>query len=74
MPAGYKGARVEVPGKTTDQEFLRGALWPTIRQSVLAHDSQFAFGDPAPFPPGAAMPPGCWVGCQWRQHAAAPVL
>ena len=61
-----------VLGKTTDQEYLRTHLWPTIRQSVLSHDSQFSFGDGRPFPSVGGMPPGCWVGCQWRQHAAPP--
>jgi hypothetical protein len=33
-----------------DQYFLRASLWPTIRQSVLSHDSQFDFFNNEPFP------------------------
>ncbi len=68
----WTALQTRVLGRTTDQEFLRAALWPTIRQSVLVHDSQFAFGPVAPFPVVGTMPPGCWVGCQWHQHARAP--
>jgi hypothetical protein len=34
-----------------DQHFLRQRLWPTVRQSVLAHDSQFSFPGNQAFPP-----------------------
>lgn len=54
-------------GYTADQQFLREALWPTIRQSVLTHDSQFAFGPVRDFPALGRLPPGCWVGCQWTR-------
>jgi tetratricopeptide (TPR) repeat protein len=37
-------------GRTVDQVFLRERAWPTVRQSVLAHDSQFSFRDSQPFP------------------------
>lgn len=57
-------AQQRVLGPTSDQEFLREALWPTIRQSVLVHDSQFSFGG-EDFPSPGTLPPGCWVGCQW---------
>ena len=56
-------------GYTADQLFLRTALWPSIRQSVLAHDSLFAFGEVAAFPSVGGMPAGCWVGCPWHLHA-----
>jgi hypothetical protein len=36
--------------RTADQQFLRERVWPTVRQSVLVHDSQFAFGTSVDFP------------------------
>jgi hypothetical protein len=48
--------------RTLDQCFLREEMWPTIRQSVLVHDSQFAFGDRRDFPPVGRMLPGHHVG------------
>jgi hypothetical protein len=33
-----------------DQYFLRNRIWPTARQSVLSHDSQFTFPGNQPFP------------------------
>lgn len=38
-----------------DQHFLRQRIWPTVRQSVLSHDSQFDFynNTPIPFVEGA---------------------
>ncbi len=53
----------QIIGRTADQEFLREMLWPTIRQSVLTHDSQFAFGERRDFPAVGGLPPDCWVGC-----------
>ncbi len=37
---------------------LSQKMWPTIRQSVLVHDSQFAFGDRRDFPAVGRMLPG----------------
>jgi hypothetical protein len=51
-----------VSHRTLDQCFLREEMWPTIRQSVLAHDSQFAFGNRRDFPAVGRMPPGHHVG------------
>ena len=33
-----------------DQHFLRKRIWPTIKQSLLSHDSQFVFLNNQPFP------------------------
>ncbi|HEY1934395.1 MAG TPA: hypothetical protein VGG99_20495 [Acetobacteraceae bacterium] len=68
LPAirAWFAAQRQVIGRTADQEFLR-SLWPTIRQSVLTHDSVFAFGEPRDFPAVGRLPPGCWVGCDWRK-------
>ena len=54
-----------VAGYTSNQDFLREALWPTICRGVLVHDSQFAFGDRCDFPKLGQLPPGQWVGCDW---------
>ncbi len=48
--------------RTLDQRFLREMLWPTIRQSVLVHDSQFAFGERRDFPKVGRLLPGQTVG------------
>ena len=40
-----------------DQIFLREAVWPTLRQSVLNHDERFGFHGARPFPP---HPPIRW--------------
>lgn len=41
----YLGQRV------VDQHFLRVVIWPTMRQSLLSHDSVFGFYDGQNFPP-----------------------
>jgi hypothetical protein len=64
--AWFAGAR-HVVGHTAGQESLRQVLWPTIRQSVLTHDSQFDFGEHADFPAVGRLPPGWWVGCDWAR-------
>lgn len=48
--------------RTADQNFLREHVWPTVRTSVLVHDSQFAFGERADFPSNGRLPPGQTVG------------
>jgi len=35
----------KVNNKITDQVFLRTAIWPIVRQSVLVHDAHFDFGE-----------------------------
>jgi len=44
--------------RTIDQQFLRECIWPTVRQSVLVHDSQFDFRPCSPFPPLSQLPAG----------------
>ncbi len=39
--------------RIADQLFLRESIWPTVRQSVLAHDSEFSLRDSQPFPTDA---------------------
>ena len=39
--------------RTADQLFLRERVWPTVRQSVLAHDSEFSLRNSQPFPTDA---------------------
>ena len=48
--------------RTLDQQFLRDVMWPTMRQSVLTHDSQFAFDQRRDFPAVGTLPPGHHVG------------
>jgi hypothetical protein len=36
--------------RVVDQHFLRKCIWPTVRQSLLTHDSWFGFLDAKPFP------------------------
>ena len=62
----YLASRTDLAGRTADQEFLRDQVWPTMRASVLTHDSQFAFGDRRDFPEVGRLPPGCYVGCDGR--------
>ncbi|EDT42877.1 hypothetical protein [Burkholderia ambifaria] len=47
----------------TDQYFLRAALWPTVRESILNHDETFGFHDAKPFPD---HPPIRWRATQFR--------
>ena len=49
-------------GRTADQVFLREILWPTIRQSVFIHDSQFSFGARRDFPDVGGLPRGRTIG------------
>ena len=62
----FLASRPGVLTRTADQELLREVLWPTIRASVLCHDSQFSFGDRRNFPACGALPAGQHVGCDWR--------
>lgn len=50
--ANYRGS-----ARFTDQYFLKVALWPTVRQSILNHDEIFAFHHAQPWP---AHPPVRW--------------
>jgi hypothetical protein len=63
----FLASRPGVLNRTADQELLREVLWPTIRTSVLMHDSQFSFGEPRDFSPFTALPAGAHLGCDWRQ-------
>jgi len=55
----YLGQRV------VDQHYLRSHIWPTVRQSVLSHDSVFGFMQGQDFPPHAPHQLGdkFHVGC-----------
>ena len=55
--------------RTADQAFLRERIWPTVRQSVLVHDSEFSLRDSMPFPT-EHVPPEPRVG----QAVAKPVI
>jgi hypothetical protein len=49
-------------GRIADQAFLRAMIWPIIRPSMLAHDSQLAFSDRRDFPRLGQLPPGRSIG------------
>jgi hypothetical protein len=63
----FLASRPGVLNRTADQELLREVLWPTIRTSVLVHDSQFSFGERRDFSPFAALAAGNHLGCDWRR-------
>ncbi len=42
------GAAKKLNNRITDQEFLRGVIWPIVRQDVLVHDSHLGFGEVQP--------------------------
>jgi hypothetical protein len=51
--------------RVVDQHFLRKCVWPTVRQSLLTHDSWFGFLNAQPFPEHSAHGLGeqFHVGC-----------
>lgn len=54
---------ITAPTRTYDQVFLRECFWPTVKQSVLVHDSVFTgvLGS-VPFPAGGKLPPRFHIG------------
>ncbi|SMF85287.1 hypothetical protein SAMN06265365_1634 [Tistlia consotensis] len=48
-----------------DQDLLRIMAWPTVRQSVLIHDSYFPCLGSEPFPALGRLPAGWRVGQTW---------
>jgi hypothetical protein len=50
------------PTSTYDQIFLREMIWPTVRQSVLVHDSLYEVLGGQPFPPYGRLAPNRHVG------------
>ena len=67
----WMNGRAAEPGNTLDHKFAGDQLWPTIRTSVLTHDSQFDFGASVDFPPGFRLPSGCHAGCDARLFLGA---
>lgn len=61
------------PTANLDQWLLRFVAWPTIRRSVLVHDSIHAPEHGEPFPPFATLPPWSHVGQAepWKYRARA---
>jgi hypothetical protein len=63
----YLASRADLLGRTADQEFPRDQVWPSIRTSVMTHDSQFTFG--AARLPGRGPSPGRLLcGLRWQGH------
>lgn len=52
-----------------DQDLLRIMAWPTVRQSVLIHDSYFDCLGSEPFPLLGRLPAGWRVGQTWTGRA-----
>jgi len=48
-------ARYSGSARFTDQYFLKVALWPTVRESLLSHDAIFHFHQAQPWPPHAPV-------------------
>lgn len=55
-------AKVSVPNRHIDQQFLAGVVWPVIRNHVLTHDDLFGALGARPFPPYGRLPKGQHVG------------
>lgn len=48
--------------RTLDQEFLREAVWPTLKQSCCSHDRFFSVLGAQPFPPYGDLPAAQHIG------------
>lgn len=70
LAARFKPFRMNT--RNYDQDFLRMAVWPTVRRSCLTHDGYFDCLDSKPFPPWGRLPPGAHVGQDWRSRALRP--
>jgi hypothetical protein len=46
----YSRQPPRLSARVLDQQWLREYAWPTVRQSVMSHDSAFAFDGGLPFP------------------------
>ncbi len=57
--------------RVVDQHFLRHEVWPTVRQSLLTHDSWFGFLNAQPFPTHAphGLGDNFHVGCNLASAA-----
>ncbi len=54
------------PNLHFDQDLLRVMAWPTVRRSVLVHDSYFDCLGSEPFPAHGRLPAGWRVGQTWN--------
>jgi tetratricopeptide (TPR) repeat protein len=50
------------PTRMVDQAFLGAVVWPTVRQSVLIHDSVYRVFGAQPYPAYGAAPSGGYLG------------
>ncbi|MDB5722313.1 MAG: hypothetical protein JWP15_2931 [Alphaproteobacteria bacterium] len=57
-------------GKTLDQIFLRGEVWPIARQSLTQHDGNFDLREPRRYDPAFLLPAGMHIG--QNEAARAP--
>lgn len=63
-------AKVSVPNRQIDQQFLASLVWPSIRNHTLIHDDLFGVLGARPFPPFGRLPEGQHVGM--NVSAASP--
>ena len=54
------------PTRMIDQQFLSAVIWPTVKQSVLIHDSQFTAHGARPYSNLGPTPPGGYLGAPWK--------
>lgn len=60
--------------RITDQEFLRGKIWPIVRQDVMAHDAHLSFGNPTRFRDEFHLPARFHIGQNDFVHRRARTL
>jgi hypothetical protein len=63
-------ARVSVPNRQIDQQFLASLVWPSIRNHTLIHDDLFGVLGARPFPPFGRLPDRQHVGMNVSAIAA----
>jgi len=61
-------ARVSVPDRHVDQQFLANMVWPSIRDRTLIHDERFGVLGAQPYPPFGTLPEGQHVGMNLSGH------
>jgi len=69
MEEGFRYAGV--PTRVIDQHFLRGKVWPTVKQSCVIHDSLYRLFGAKDFPAYGRLPEGRSLGQnEWALRSA----
>ena len=71
MLAFVRARERKLNDRTSDQAFLREAIWPLIRRDALVHDAWFRFGDARPFRQELSLPWPMHVGQNDEARMAA---